>query len=139
MLGLALAGLADSIYLTWYHYDPAVRACLVTGGCETVNTSPYAVIGPVPVAAVGVLGYLLVACAVILRGWGPPALRAAAGRGVYALSVLGTGFAAYLTAIEVFVIHAICAWCVLSAAIIAAVCVLAVLDLAEPSRTGGAR
>ncbi len=130
MLGLALAGLADAAYLTWYHYDPGIRACIGAGGCEAVNTSRYAMIGPIPVAVIGVVGYLLIAGAVIAQGWGPDTVRAAAGRAVYVLAVIGTGVSIYLTAIEVFMLHAICTWCVISAAIITAVCILALLDVA---------
>ncbi len=128
MVILALVGLADSLYLTWYHYDPGVRVCLATRGCEVVNTSPYAVVGPVPVAAVGAAGYLLILSALVLRRWGSPSLDRAAARAVYALAVLGSGFAVYLTVVEIFVLHALCGWCLLSAAAIAAICAVAALE-----------
>lgn len=131
MLLLSLAGLADSAYLTWYHYDPAVRVCVVTSGCETVNTSRYAVVGPIPVAAIGVAGYLLIAGALLLQRWGPPSLRVPAGYAVYGMALLGCGFAAALTGIEVLVLHAICTWCVLSAIVIAGLCALATLEAAD--------
>lgn len=133
MLVLSLAGLVDSAYLTWYHYDPAVRVCVVTGGCETVNTSAYATIGPLPVAAIGVIGYLLIAGGLLLQRAGSPAVRAAARYAVYAMALVGTGFSLYLTAIEVLVLHAICPWCVCSAALVTGICVLATLDVAGSS------
>jgi uncharacterized membrane protein len=131
MLGLAGLGLADSAYLTWYHYAPAVRACVLVRGCETVNASPYAMLGPLPVALVGLAGYSLLALLLALRQWGPPALRDPAGYAVYGLSVVGTGFALYLTAVEVFLLRALCTWCLLSAASIAGLCVLASVDMAD--------
>lgn len=127
---LGLVGLADSLYLTWYHYDPAVRVCLVTSGCEVVNASSYAMVGPVPVAAVGAGGYLLILGALVLRRWGPPSLHGTAAGAVFGLAVLGCGFAVYLTAVEVFVLHALCGWCLLSASAIAAICALAALEAA---------
>jgi uncharacterized membrane protein len=132
MVILALVGLADSLYLTWYHYDPAVRVCLATSGCEVVNTSPYAVVGPVPVAVVGAAGYLQILSALVLRRWDPPPLHRAAARAVYALAVLGSGFAIYLTAVEIFVLHALCGWCLLSAAAIVAICAVAALEAPGP-------
>ncbi len=131
MLVLGLVGLADSLYLTWYHYDPAVRVCFATSGCEVVNTSPYAVVGSVPVAAVGAAGYLLILAVLALRRWGPPSLHRTAAHAAFGLAVLGSGFAVYLTAVEVFVLHALCGWCLLSATAIAAICALAALEAPE--------
>lgn len=131
MLLLSLAGLFDSAYLTWYHYDPAVRVCVVTSGCETVNTSRYAMVGPIPVAVIGVAGYLLIVAALLLQRWGPPPLRVPAGYAVYGMALLGCGFAVSLTGIEVLVLRAICTWCVLSAIVIAGLCALATLEAAD--------
>jgi uncharacterized membrane protein len=130
MLVLGLAGLADAGYLTWYHYDPAVRVCVVTSGCETVNTSAYAAAGPIPVAVIGVAGYLLILGALVLGRWGSPSVRAGARYATYGMALVGAGFSLYLTAVEVLVLHAICTWCVCSAALITGICVLATLDVA---------
>lgn len=134
MAALALAGLADSLYLTWYHYDPAVRACLASGGCETVNGSRFATLGGVPVAVIGVAGYLLIAAALAVRRWGAPRLRRPAGYAAYTLAAAGTAFSLYLTAIEAFILHAYCTWCLASAALVTAVCIVATADLAAPDR-----
>lgn len=129
MTGLALAGLADALYLTWYHYDPAVRACVAAAGCETVNGSRFATIAGVPVAVIGVAGYLLVAGALAARRWAPAAARGSARYALYGLTAAGTAFSLYLTAIEAFVLHAYCTWCLISAAIVTALCVVATADL----------
>lgn len=131
MLALAAGGLADSLYLTWYRYDPAVRVCVVVRGCETVNQSPYATVGPVPVALIGLAGYALLVLLLLLQRSGPARLREPAGYGVYALSVGGTGFALYLTAVEAFVLRAFCSFCLLAAAAITGLCVLASLEMAD--------
>lgn len=130
MAALALAGLADALYLTWYHYDPAVRACFAAGACETVNGSRFATLGGIPVAVIGVAGYLLIASALAARRWGPPPLRRPARYATYALAAAGTAFALYLTAIEAFVLHAYCTWCLISAAVITALTIVASADLA---------
>ena len=130
MAALALAGLADSLYLTWYHYDPAVRACFAVGGCETVNGSRFATLGGIPVAVIGVAGYLLIAATLAARRWGPPPLRRRARYATYGLAAAGTAFALYLTAIEAFVLHAYCTWCLISATVVTALTIAAAADLA---------
>ena len=134
MAGMALAGLVDSLYLTWYHYDPAVRVCVASGGCEAVNGSRFAMLGPVPVAILGVAGYLLIVAALAARRWGPPERRRAAGYAAYALAAAGTAFALYLTAVEAFILHAYCTWCLVSAALVTAVCIVATVDLVASDR-----
>jgi uncharacterized membrane protein len=84
-----------------------------SGGCETVQTSSYATIFGVPVAVVGLVGYAGLLFSALLRG----------EAGVYLallLALVGTLFSAYLTYLEVFVIHAICEWCLASAAFMVA-------------------
>ena len=132
MAVLALAGLADSLYLTWYHYAPAVRACLGSSGCETVNASRFATLGGVPVALIGAVGYLLIVAALAVGRWGPPPSRRPAAYAAYALAAAGTAFSLYLTAIEAFILHAYCTWCLLSAAFMTAACAVATVDLAVP-------
>ena len=96
------------------------------GNCEAVQSSPYARLGPVPVAALGVLGYLLL-MAVSFMGL-QPASEGSRFVPVALLvgSVLGVAFSAYLTYLEAFVIHAWCQWCV-SSAIVMALCFLVTL------------
>jgi uncharacterized membrane protein len=133
MAALALAGFADALYLTWFHYDPAVRACVGSGSCEAVNGSRFAVLAGVPVALIGAVGYGLIVAALAAGRWGPPAGRRPAVYATYALAAAGTAFSLYLTAIEAFVLHAYCTWCLLSAVLMTAVCVVATVDLARPS------
>lgn len=130
MMVLVSAGLADSLYLTWYHYDPSVRACLASGGCETVNGSRFATLGGVPVAVIGVAGYLVIAAALAARRWGPARARRAAGYATFVLAAAGTAFSLYLTAIEAFVLHAYCGWCLVSAGLVTAAYLIASVDLA---------
>jgi uncharacterized membrane protein len=111
---LAVVGLLISAYLTWVHYMGVVPVCVGgSGGCETVQTSSYATIFGVPVAVVGLVGYAGLLFSALLRG----------EAGVYLallLALVGTLFSAYLTYLEVFVIHAICEWCLASAAFMVA-------------------
>jgi uncharacterized membrane protein len=104
------------------------------GDCERVQSSHYAHIGPIPVAAFGVVGFLALMI-VSLRGLQPSSARSRLipltllGGGI-----MGVGFSAYLTYLEAFVIQAWCQWCVSSAVIM----VLALLAcLPEFQRLGG--
>lgn len=106
---LALAGLAISIYLSITWYDDSIPVCVGGGGgCEKVQTSDYADLSGVPVALFGAIGYGLILISL--------ALPRDAGRFAGALlGLVGLGFSAYLTYLELFVINAICQWCLASA------------------------
>ena len=106
---LAAAGLAIATYLTWTKLAGVVPACGPLRGCETVNTSPYSEIAGIPVAAIGMgySGVLLVASLAWASTSDRRALLAA-----YAHGLAGSMFLAYLTYLELFVIRAVCVWCV---------------------------
>lgn len=124
---LALVGCFVALYL-WLHalgYGGAIR-CGGSGGCEEVQTSQWATFLGMPVAFYGVVGYfaLLVVAVAALR---PAAI---ADRGwdtmLAAIASIGFLFTVYLTYLELFVIHAICRWCVGSAVIMTAIWIVAV-------------
>lgn len=122
---LAMAGLLMSAYLTWVHLLGLSPVCLSgNGGCETVQSSRYAEILGVPVAALGMGGYAGLLLSAVLRGEGGALL----GLFVTLVSVL---FSAYLTYLELFVIYAICQWCVSSAALMAAAFILCVIRISQ--------
>jgi uncharacterized membrane protein len=116
---LALAGLFVSLYLYLYKVGLIGTLACGTGGCETVQLSPQSRFLGVEVALIGVVGYA------VLLALGLLSLQPRyAGRSwpVTALLVLGcgaVGFTLYLKYLELFVIHAICRWCVVSAVIVA--------------------
>jgi uncharacterized membrane protein len=122
-LTAALLGIGVAGYLTYVHYAGLQPFCAGGGhGCERVQSSVYARLGGIPVAVIGLAGYLAIAAALIAPG--EPARLAAAG-----LAVIGFGFSAYLTALELFVIDAICQWCVASAALLTALAILTIWRL----------
>lgn len=106
---LALLGAAVAGYLTWVHYADLEPICAGGGGgCERVQNSSYAELAGVPVALIGLAGYAAI--------MGSLALPGEAGRLSGALlALVGFGFSAYLTYVELFEIEAICQWCVVSA------------------------
>jgi uncharacterized membrane protein len=115
----AVAGLVDSIYL-WSFKWGGKLICAV-GGCEAVNTSSYSSLLGVPVAAIGAAGYAaLLALAVwaLLAGDRTPAWLNDVR---LTFASIGLFFAAYLTIVELFILHDICMWCVLQAVAITAI------------------
>jgi uncharacterized membrane protein len=111
LLVLAVLGFLISTYLTWTHFAGLAPVCTGSGqGCETVQSSRYAQVLGIPVALLGLIAYggLIFSVAV----WREI--------GIYLgllISLVGTLFSAYLTYLEIFVIGALCQWCLASAAI----------------------
>jgi uncharacterized membrane protein len=109
---VALAGLVVAGYLTWVHFDDPALVCVTGGGCETVQESAYAEIAGVPVAALGLVAYVIV---LGLVAWDTPDARLGAAM----LAVVGLLFSMYLLALQLFVIDAVCAWCLANDVVIA--------------------
>jgi uncharacterized membrane protein len=125
---LSVAGLLISAYLWMFKHGYIGTLACGTGGCETVQLSPYSSFLGVDVALIGFLGYV-VFLAVSLVGVQPAWLdRPGPSRLLVLLAVGGLVFAGYLTGLEFFVIHAICRWCAASAVIVLLIFVLALLD-----------
>jgi uncharacterized membrane protein len=132
---LAVPGLFLSFYLWLYHEDLLIAACGATGwdDCGAVSGpgAPYASVGPIPVAAIGFAGYAVIFLLTWLRDWSAtideylPELMA----GVTGIAFL---FTAYLTALEIFVIHAVCRYCLVSAGVITMMFILAISYLRAP-------
>ncbi|MCG3114044.1 MAG: vitamin K epoxide reductase family protein [Candidatus Manganitrophus sp. SA1] len=112
LLAASLIGFIDAAYLTAKHYLGAPPPCGRFGGCETVTTSEYAAIAGVPLALLGAVYYLAVFLSVIayLDTRRPGILRMTAG--FTAVGFLASLWFVYL---QLFVIKAICPYCMLSA------------------------
>jgi uncharacterized membrane protein len=110
IIGLGVAGVT-----AWAKLTNTVTPCAAgVSNCEVVQTSAYAYVGPVPVAYIGVVGYLAILAVLLLERRVP--LLAARGRWlVFAMTLFGFLFSGYLTAIEAFVLREWCQWCVASA------------------------
>ena len=123
---LAAIGTAVSAYLTWVHYSGTLALCVGVGGCEAVQTSRFAMIGDIPVALVGLAGMvgMLAVALVRLRSDAPWAATT-----LFAMSVAATAYVAYLTYIELFVLGAVCPWCVAVAIVSVAIFALTAWEL----------
>lgn len=123
----AALGLVVAAYLTIVRYAGGEPACAIAHGCAVVQSSAYAELAGVPVALLGVLGYVAI-LASLLRD-DPDARTVTA-----ALAHAGTGFNAWLTYVEIERLEAICAWCVASAVCMLVLAVLATARLIAPDR-----
>ncbi|MFP4439827.1 MAG: vitamin K epoxide reductase family protein [Chloroflexaceae bacterium] len=145
----ALLGIIDAAYLTLTRFFPSVGlTCpLAGGGCETVQMSPWSTFPPgggAPIAVLGIIGYL------VLFGLGLAALQTErVGRVDLPVALLvaasgGIATAIYLVSIQLFVITAVCSWCVISALLMVGIWIAAFIDwrswrggLTGPGRLAG--
>lgn len=116
---VATAGLGIAGYLTAVHYGGGEPVCAIAHGCAAVQQSAYAELAGVPVALLGLIGYAGILVSLLRDGH---AARAATAF----LSLVGAGFSAWLTYVEVARLDAICVWCVGSA-----VCMLVLAALSS--------
>jgi uncharacterized membrane protein len=117
--------LGVAIYLTYIEFTNARALCGPVGDCNTVQSSPYAkLFGVIPIGLVGAIGYIVILVAWLWRCHRTDALARIAGPAMFGMALFGTLFSIYLTYLELFVIHAICIWCLSSAVIITALMLL---------------
>jgi uncharacterized membrane protein len=125
---VSLVGLFVAGYLALYKLGYiGVLTCTV-GSCETVQTSKWAMFLGLPVAVWGV-GYYVSTLALSFAST-LPRYEDSRGMSLALLILTGWGFvfSAWLTALELWVIHAICQWCVVSAILATIMFVIALLD-----------
>lgn len=126
---LALIGIFVSSYLALYKLGYlGIIQCSV-GGCETVQSSQYAIFLGVPVAVWGVGAYLALFLLALLGVQPAWAGERWVANGIFALAAAGVAFSSYLTYLEAFVIHAWCQWCVVSAILITLIFLLSIPGL----------
>jgi uncharacterized membrane protein len=135
---LAVAGIAISGYLTYTHLANATVICTGLHSCDYVQQSEYATIAGIPIAFFGLLLYvaILAGAVVALRSL---RLASTAGLVIFGCALAGLLYAAYLTYLELFVLHAICIWCVASAITTTAIFILSLLRELVPGAPGSAR
>jgi uncharacterized membrane protein len=123
MAMLAIAGVVVSILALHVHYSTETQPCSINEkwDCGVVNHSPFAEIAHIPVAAIGIAGYLALAGLAFLRQRALTFLAAEAG----------LGFALWLTFIEEYVLQVWCLYCVISLGVIVLITLLSLGWLAE--------
>jgi uncharacterized membrane protein len=113
---LALAGAGLASYLLYVRYSGTTLAC-TTGGCETVQSSSYSKLLGVPVALLGLVGYVAIFASSLSR-------REPARAAGFSVALAGLGFGGYLLYVQLAVIDAICEWCVASDVVMTALAAL---------------
>jgi uncharacterized membrane protein len=120
MIAIATVGLGVASYLTYVHYSGAAIVCLRGGGCETVQHSIYSKLAGVPVALIGLIGYVAILASLLAP------VSESTRLATMVFTVVGFCFSVYLTSRELFSIHAICPWCVSSAVMMTLLVCLAI-------------
>jgi len=123
---LALVGLGVASYLTYIHYKGIDPACGLGANCVKVQTSEWSKLAGVPVALLGLIGYVLILISLFIPGETGLMMGAL-------ISLTGFGFSAYLTYRELFSIHAICEWCVSSAVLMTLLAIVTTVRLLRVS------
>jgi uncharacterized membrane protein len=132
---LAALGALVAGYLTYIKLAHVEAICRGVGDCEAVNSSIYSQISGIPIAVLGLAAYLAILVILtlepgltLLQDYGPLA--------IFGLALTGTLYSAYLTYVELFVIHAVCPYCVASAVLITALFILSVVRLVRGPLAG---
>lgn len=125
-LGLSIIGALDSTYLSWVKVTHREAFCGGSGECATVANSSYSEIFGIPIAFLGLAAYLAIIALHLLEPvsdfWkhNVPLL-------IFGMTLAGTIYSAYLTFLEIWVIYAICPYCVVSAIVMTALLVVALI------------
>ena len=123
---LALAGVIVSSLALQVHYNTGTEPCSINEkwDCGIVNHSSYSMFEGIPVAAIGIAGYLALGLLALLRRRGL----------LFVANLVGLGFALYLTHIEKDILQVWCLYCVISQGIIALVTLLSLGWLVSEKR-----
>jgi uncharacterized membrane protein len=113
-LGVFISG-----YLVTKRFTGGSLACTRWAQCDVVNNSVYSQLYGVPVSVIGLAGYLLLLTLALAALWTEERAQRWTLLLSFVLSLGGVGFSIYLTYLEIYVIEALCAWCVASAIVIA--------------------
>jgi uncharacterized membrane protein len=132
MTVLALIGLGVATYLTIIHYAGIQPACTAGASCIKVQTSQWSKLAGVPVALLGLIGYIGIVGSLLAPD------REESRLATFGLTLIGFGFSAYLTYRELFSIHAICEWCASSAIILTILFVCSIWRYVAGSGTASA-
>ena len=132
---LTLIGLGVALYLAYIEMSQSEAVCGPVGHCNIVQASQYAQIFGIPIAVLGVLNYATIGGLWLIVKFSEGRERHWAIMGLITLTMLSVLFSIYLTALELFVIHAVCAWCLTSAVVSALLMLVIVNGVTKQSKT----
>ena len=134
---ISLVGFFLAAYLTLYKLGYIETLACGTGSCEVVQSSKWSTLFGRPVAIWGACFYLAMLALSLAGSFGPLEESRAVEIGLALISGSGVLFSAWLTFVEVALLHAICRYCVVSACLVLILFVLSILDLRRPSEALG--
>ena len=114
IVALSLLGVVIAGYLSWVKFSDTEAFCGGVGNCSSVQTSVYAYLMGIPVAYLGLLAYLAILGVAVFNLQATPEQRSWSDLLLFGLVVGGFAFSTYLTYTELFILHEICPWCVVS-------------------------
>jgi uncharacterized membrane protein len=127
---LAIAGLGVAGYLSSVEVGGVPAVCGPIGDCNAVQNSPYTRLLGIPLGMVGLAGY-----AVILGAWlWQQQAASASGRSslvIFCAALFSVLFSIYLTCLELFVIRAVCIWCLTSAVLVTLILLFSIRPLLQ--------
>jgi len=109
----ALVGFADSLYLAYASYTGSSLSCSILEGCDVVARSPYAFLFDIPLSYLGLIYYAYLLPLAVLLMYDPYSRGMCMGALLY--GAVGLGFSLYFEFLQLFVIDAICIYCLISA------------------------
>jgi len=126
MIVIALLGIGVTAFLTVLHYGRITVPCAASGNpCEVVQTSIYSHILGIPVALIGLIGYVAITASLLAPD------RDMTRLATLGMTLFGVAFSGYLTYREAFTLHKYCEWCLSSAGLVAILFILAVIRYAR--------
>ena len=129
-IGLTVIGLLVANYMTIYKITNNESMCIGSGGCSIVNASSYSEVNGIPVALVGVIGYLAILASFYLEG--KPGFFQDNGLMIqFALTLLGFLFTVWLIYVEVALLKAYCPFCITSQISMTIIFILTVIRLVK--------
>ncbi|MEP6895176.1 MAG: vitamin K epoxide reductase family protein [Chloroflexota bacterium] len=127
---LAALGLLDSIYMTIFKLTNNENMCIGSHGCNIVNASGYSSIHGIPVAVVGVFGYLSILTLLYL-GRRPGFLQTNEGMLLFTVTLTGFLFTVWLVYLEIAIIKAYCPFCITSQIVMTIIFILTVIRVIQ--------
>ena len=127
-VALVIVGLLVSIYMTIYKVTSNDSMCLGSGDCSTVNASRYSEVNGIPVAAIGVIGYLAILVVHYFENRNR-FFKQNAALLIFGMALTGFLFTVWLIYVEIALLKAICPFCVTSQAAMTIIFILAVIRL----------
>jgi uncharacterized membrane protein len=127
-IALVIIGLAVSVYMTIYKLSGNDGMCLGLGGCSTVNASRFSEVNGIPVAVLGVIGYAAILFVHLFESRNE-FFRKNGTLLIFGMSLTGFLFTLWLVYVELYIIYAICPFCVTSQIVMTIIFIIAVVRL----------